>query len=164
MTISKETLTKLARFDSPTICNVVPTTAKSPLAHVACWRRLMPAKSGKATAGEAMSTAMRASIRFSCFVANAMAAVCTPPSVPAFPKVAQTCSGVRDCCGRLSGKANSASSCRTRLPDRGREYRAGTGGRINVAERGREMAAVINRAVVRPGVRLRRKRPRKGKR
>ena len=50
------------------------------------------------------------------------------------------------------------------LPDRGREYRAGTGGRINVAERGREMAAVINRAVVRPGVRLRRKRPRKGKR
>ena len=44
------------------------------------------------------------------------------------------------------------------LPDRGRQYRAGTAGHVNLAERGREMALAINRAVVRPGVRLRRRR------
>ena len=43
------------------------------------------------------------------------------------------------------------------LPDQGSEYRAGAGGRVSLAERGREMAAVINRAVVRPSARLRRR-------
>lgn len=50
------------------------------------------------------------------------------------------------------------------LPDQGREFRAGAAGRVSLKERGREMAAVINRAVLRPGVRLRRRRRRKGTR
>lgn len=49
------------------------------------------------------------------------------------------------------------------LPDRGRAYRDGAAGRVSLAERGREMAALINRAVVRPGVRLRRRYARGGK-
>jgi AcrR family transcriptional regulator len=49
------------------------------------------------------------------------------------------------------------------LPDQGREYRAGAGGRVTLAERGREMAAVINRAVVRPSARLRRRARSSGK-
>jgi AcrR family transcriptional regulator len=44
------------------------------------------------------------------------------------------------------------------LPDQGREFRASSGGHIGVRERGREMATVINRAVVRPAERLRRRR------
>jgi len=44
------------------------------------------------------------------------------------------------------------------LPDQGRRYRSAAAGGVSLAERGREMAAVINRAVVRPGVRLRRRR------
>lgn len=43
------------------------------------------------------------------------------------------------------------------LPDQGRQYRAGADGRVSLAARGQEMAAVINRAVVRPGVRWRRR-------
>jgi AcrR family transcriptional regulator len=50
------------------------------------------------------------------------------------------------------------------LPDQGREFRAGAAGRVSLSERGREMAALINRAVVRPGVRLRRRGGRKGRR
>lgn len=49
------------------------------------------------------------------------------------------------------------------LPDQGRAYRGGSAGRTSLAERGREMATVINRAVVRPGARLRRRSPRKGR-
>jgi AcrR family transcriptional regulator len=47
------------------------------------------------------------------------------------------------------------------LPDQGRAFRAGAAGRLSLKERGREMAAVITRAVVRPGVRLRRRGRRK---
>ncbi len=43
------------------------------------------------------------------------------------------------------------------LPDQGRRYRAGAAGHVSLAERGREMAALITRAVVRPGTRLRRR-------
>ena len=50
------------------------------------------------------------------------------------------------------------------LPDQGREFRTGAAGRVSLTERGREMAALINRAVVRPAVRLRRRGGRKGKR
>jgi AcrR family transcriptional regulator len=39
------------------------------------------------------------------------------------------------------------------LPDQGRQYRAS----VSLTQRGREMAAIINRAVVRPAVRLRRR-------
>lgn len=49
------------------------------------------------------------------------------------------------------------------LPDGGRAYRDGAAGRVSLAQRGREMGAVINRAVVRPRVRLRRRDPRSGK-
>ena len=48
------------------------------------------------------------------------------------------------------------------LPDQGRSYRSADDG-VSLAERGREMAVVINRAVVRPGVRLRRRGRRSGK-
>jgi len=41
--------------DSPTICSVTPTTAKSPLAHVACCFCLIAAKSGAAGAGRSFS-------------------------------------------------------------------------------------------------------------
>jgi AcrR family transcriptional regulator len=44
------------------------------------------------------------------------------------------------------------------LPQQGQQYRAGSAGTVDLAERGREMATVINRAVVRPGERLRRRR------
>jgi AcrR family transcriptional regulator len=44
------------------------------------------------------------------------------------------------------------------LPQQGQQYRAGAAGAVSLTERGREMATVINRAVVRPGVRLRRRR------
>lgn len=47
------------------------------------------------------------------------------------------------------------------LPDQGRQYRAGAAGTVTLAQRGREMAAVINRAVVRPAARLRRSSRRK---
>jgi TetR/AcrR family transcriptional repressor of nem operon len=50
------------------------------------------------------------------------------------------------------------------LPDQGRAFRAGAAGRVSLTERGREMAAAITRAVVRPGVRLRRGRRKKGTR
>jgi AcrR family transcriptional regulator len=50
------------------------------------------------------------------------------------------------------------------LPDQGRTFRGGSAGRVSLTARGREMAAVINRAVVRPGVRLRRRRRAKGAR
>jgi AcrR family transcriptional regulator len=43
------------------------------------------------------------------------------------------------------------------LPDQGRQFRSGTGGRVSLQERGREMAALIGRAVVRPTERLRRR-------
>ena len=42
------------------------------------------------------------------------------------------------------------------LPDQGRGYRSDAAGGVSLAQRGGEMAVVINRAVVRPGVRLRR--------
>lgn len=42
------------------------------------------------------------------------------------------------------------------LPDRGRRFRAAIRGEVSLQERTREMAAVINRAIVRPRVRLRR--------
>jgi len=44
------------------------------------------------------------------------------------------------------------------LPDQGRPFRTGSDGRIDLPERTREMATVINRAVVRPAERLRRRR------
>ncbi len=43
------------------------------------------------------------------------------------------------------------------LPGRGRQYRAGSAGAVSVTERGREMAALVSRAVVRPATRLRRR-------
>jgi len=43
------------------------------------------------------------------------------------------------------------------LPDRGRQFRTGAEGRVDLRQRGREMAAVINRAIVRPAERLRRR-------
>jgi AcrR family transcriptional regulator len=46
------------------------------------------------------------------------------------------------------------------LPDQGRQFRAGAGGDVPLQERAREIAAIINRAVVRPAVRLRRSRRR----
>jgi AcrR family transcriptional regulator len=49
------------------------------------------------------------------------------------------------------------------LPDGGRAYRDGAAGGVTLAERGREMATVINRAVVRPRARLRRRAPGSGK-
>jgi hypothetical protein len=50
------------------------------------------------------------------------------------------------------------------LPDQGSQYRAGAAGHLTLAQRGAEMAALVNRAVVRPGTRLRRgsRRPGKG--
>jgi AcrR family transcriptional regulator len=49
------------------------------------------------------------------------------------------------------------------LPDQGSQYRAGAGGRLTLAQRGAEMAALITRAVVRPGIRLQRGSRRAGK-
>ena len=43
------------------------------------------------------------------------------------------------------------------LPDQGRQFREDTDGRVGLRERGQEMAAVVNRAVVRPAERLRRR-------
>jgi AcrR family transcriptional regulator len=49
------------------------------------------------------------------------------------------------------------------LPDRGRQFRSAAAGEVSFEERAREMAAVINRAVVRPRVRLRRSRAGSGR-
>jgi AcrR family transcriptional regulator len=49
------------------------------------------------------------------------------------------------------------------LPDQGRQFRTGADGRVDVRQRGREMAAIITRAVVRPAERLRRHDRRRGK-
>jgi len=43
------------------------------------------------------------------------------------------------------------------LPDQGRQFRTGADGRVDVRQRGREMTAIITRAVVRPAERLRRR-------
>jgi len=52
-TRSPEQMSAASASDSPTICNVVPTTAKSPLAHVACCFCLMAARFGAAAVVEA---------------------------------------------------------------------------------------------------------------
>ena len=49
------------------------------------------------------------------------------------------------------------------LPDQGRQFRAGADGRVGLRQRGDEMAAVINRAIVRPAERLRRRGRRRGR-
>ena len=49
------------------------------------------------------------------------------------------------------------------LPDQGRQFRTAARGEVTLDERAREMAAIINRAIVRPGVRLRRSARRGGR-